>query len=172
MLNFFTLNFQSTGDSSISSGSAGERSVSPTRSDESAELKPTPRGLTHSSSSQPVTQVPHNHVLSSSAASSKRPVTTHESVSIASRSSSTSDHSSSVTVRSSHNNSFADPAGVRSSNNNTAVDSTDDGRPPGLVPPARTKKRKAPPAPPVAKTRQVNGKVRLLHGVHFVYVLA
>lgn len=45
----------STGDSSLSSGSAGERSVSPARSDESADGRPTPRPLSPASSSATLT---------------------------------------------------------------------------------------------------------------------
>ncbi|KAK8724535.1 hypothetical protein OTU49_011119 [Cherax quadricarinatus] len=45
----------STGDSSVSSGSAGERSVSPARSDESVEGRPTPRPLSLASSSATLT---------------------------------------------------------------------------------------------------------------------
>lgn len=47
--------WQSTGDSSISSGSAGERSASPARSDESAEERPTPQALSPASSSGTLT---------------------------------------------------------------------------------------------------------------------
>ncbi|KAG7163630.1 hypothetical protein Hamer_G002850 [Homarus americanus] len=45
----------STGDSSVSSGSAGERSISPARSDESADSRPTLRPLSHASSSATLT---------------------------------------------------------------------------------------------------------------------
>ncbi|XP_071528242.1 uncharacterized protein [Panulirus ornatus] len=45
----------STGESSVSSGSAGERSVSPARSDESADGRPTPRPVSLASSSTTLT---------------------------------------------------------------------------------------------------------------------
>ncbi|KAL7633415.1 UNVERIFIED_CONTAM: hypothetical protein RMT77_016286 [Armadillidium vulgare] len=58
----------STGDSSVSSGSAGERSVSPARSDESAEGRPSSQAQTPTSSSATLTNVYHksNVTVSSS----------------------------------------------------------------------------------------------------------
>ncbi|KAF2363993.1 Cordon-bleu ubiquitin-like domain [Trinorchestia longiramus] len=138
---------QSTGDSSLSSGSAGERSVSPTRSDESEGTEPLHPGAP---SPPTITRTTSEHHLAQAHRTSRsnggsRPMSMLEC--------SSDDHSSSsATVRSGMSNRSSSNMNLSSNNrskNISNIRKNDDGRPASVVPPLRTKKRKAPPAPPL-----------------------